>query len=292
MQWSDYYTSLTTMLQVADEDGLTNLNLVLMRLIDETELYLFRHPKLDFLATRTTDATQTTTSGRRGVMIPPLFVVVDDVALMVPDAAGVTQRVMLMRVNRPWLDTMYPAQGAARTPKKYETYYAIDDMQELQSQPPPSVPTAGQSMTSSQIYIGPAPAGGYTTFFYGTFRPPPFSTVAGFDPSKYSAEQQFAETPSAINFLSTWFPDLYLAASLVFGSGYQKNFGSQSDNPQQALSWTQDLERLIAVAGSEEYRKKAMSWDWGMRPMPDAAGMGGPRGGGGGAVPPVGAAPQ
>jgi len=292
MEWSDYYTSLTTMLQVADPDGQTNLNLILMRLIDETELYLFRHPKLDFLATRTTDATQTTTAGQRGVTIPPAFVVVDDVALLVPTTTpGRNQRVMLMRVNRPWLDMMYPVQGASQTPKKYETYYAIDDMQENQTIPPPPVPTAGQSMNPSQIYIGPAPDGGYTTLFYGTFRPLPFYKVAGFDPSKYNESQQFAQTPTAITFLSTWFPDLYLAASLVFGSGYQKNFGSQSDNPQQAMSWTQDLERLIAVAGSEEYRKRATAWDWGSRPMPDAAGMGRPAGGGG-AVPPVGAAPQ
>src|SRR5215471_16736849 len=177
MEWSDYYTSLTTMLQVADEDGLTNLNLVLMRLIDETELYLFRHPKLDFLATRTTDATQMTTSGQRGVTIPSAFVVVDDVALLVPNLVGTRDRVMLMRVNRPWLDMMYPVEGASRTPKKYETYYAIDDMQELATVPPPTVPTAGQSMRPSQIYVGPAPDGGYTTLFYGTYRPAPFYIV-------------------------------------------------------------------------------------------------------------------
>jgi hypothetical protein len=296
MEWSDYYNSLITMLQVQDPDGQENLNTILMRLIDETELYLFRHPKLDFLATRTVDRTQQTAPATRLVPIPKAFVVVDDVYVLIPHPTipNILQRIVLLRVSRPWLDAMFTNVTITRTPKKYETYYAIDDMNEIQTtiSPPPSVPTAGIPSRDSSIFISPPPDAAYTVEYHGTFRPAPFYTVAGFDPSTYDATVQFAQTPSATSFLSSWFPDLYLAASLVFGSGYQKNFGSQSDNPQQAMSWMADLERLIDVASSEEFRKKAMDWSWGARPEPAGAMMQRPAGGGGAAVPPVGAAAQ
>src|SRR6516162_3987911 len=121
MEWSDYYNSLITMLQVQDPDGQENLNTILMRLIDETELYLFRHPKLDFLATRTVDRTQQTAPATRLVPIPKAFVVVDDVYVLIPHPTipNILQRIVLLRVSRPWLDAMFTNVTITRTPKKY-----------------------------------------------------------------------------------------------------------------------------------------------------------------------------
>jgi hypothetical protein len=38
-------------------------------------------------------------------------------------------------------------------------------------------------------------------------------------------------------YLSVYYPELFLCACMVFGSGYQRDFGAQSDDPQRAVSW-------------------------------------------------------
>ena len=56
--------------------------------------------------------------------------------------------------------------------------------------------------------------------------------------------------------LTNFFPDLFIAASMIFASGYQRDFGSQSDNPQQAQSWESQYQTLIKSASTEEARKR------------------------------------
>jgi hypothetical protein len=62
--------------------------------------------------------------------------------------------------------------------------------------------------------------------------------------------------------LSQYLPDVFLAAAMVFASGYQKNFSSMGDNPQQAVSWESHVQPLIESAKVEEIRKKFGSQGW------------------------------
>jgi hypothetical protein len=39
---------------------------------------------------------------------------------------------------------------------------------------------------------------------------------------------------STTTILSLYVPDLFVAAAMIFMAGYQKDFGSQSDDPQAA----------------------------------------------------------
>ena len=57
--------------------------------------------------------------------------------------------------------------------------------------------------------------------------------------------------------LATWCPDLMIAAAMVFGSGYQRNYGAQADDPQQGVSWETQYGKLLAGAAREEARRKA-----------------------------------
>ena len=56
--------------------------------------------------------------------------------------------------------------------------------------------------------------------------------------------------------LSTWCPDLMKSAAMVFASGYQRNYGAQADDPQQAMSWEAQYRRAFAAAAREEARRK------------------------------------
>ena len=57
-------------------------------------------------------------------------------------------------------------------------------------------------------------------------------------------------------YISQTYPDLLIAASMIFVSGYQKNYGAQQDNPQQAQSWENQYKMLLASAQSEEAARR------------------------------------
>mgnify|MGYP001570248690 CR=1 FL=1 len=62
--------------------------------------------------------------------------------------------------------------------------------------------------------------------------------------------------------LSTYWPDLLLAAMMVRAAGYQKNYGQGVDDPKMAMSWEQHYKELLAGADVEEMRKKFTSEGW------------------------------
>jgi hypothetical protein len=53
-----------------------------------------------------------------------------------------------------------------------------------------------------------------------------------------------------------------MAASMVFGSGYMRNFGAQADNPQMSQSWETQYQLLKQSANAEAARQKFAGWDW------------------------------
>ncbi len=106
--------------------------------------------------------------------------------------------------------------------------------------------------TSTACMIGPVPDQAYDVEVVGTIRPTPLSST------------------NTTTFLTNYLPDLFIAASMVFGSGYMRNFGSQSDNPAQAQSWENQYQILKGSAATEEARKKYQSLAWQSElPMPN-----------------------
>ena len=112
------------------------------------------------------------------------------------------------------------------------------------------------------IIFGPFPDQPYVMEIVGKYRPTPLYSVFG-----------------GTTVLTQLFPDLFLAAAMIAGTGYQHNWGSQSENPQQALSWGSHYSTLLASALNEEQRKRIHGWEGftaERAPMPVAAGTPGP----------------
>lgn len=109
-------------------------------------------------------------------------------------------------------------------------------------------------ITDQTIVVGPAwPDGNYTLEVIGTIRPTPLSAL---NPQTY---------------LTMFMPQLWFAATMIFMSGYQQNWGAQSDNPQQALSWESQYQALKSAISIEEQRKRYASGAWGsLSPTPVA----------------------
>jgi hypothetical protein len=99
-------------------------------------------------------------------------------------------------------------------------------------------------LTQNAVLFGPWPDAAYKTELVGTVRPPSLS----------------ATNPTT--FIATYLPDIFIMASMIWISGYQRNFGRQSDDPQMAVSYESQYMTLLKGGMVEEARKKMESAAW------------------------------
>ena len=98
--------------------------------------------------------------------------------------------------------------------------------------------------TDTIVALAPTPDAAYLFAAVGPVRPAPLAVG----------------TPTT--WLSLNIPDLFIAASMVFGTGWQRDFGAQSDNPQASVSWETQYQTLMASADVQDARRKAQSASW------------------------------
>jgi hypothetical protein len=191
--------------------------------IDDAELSLYRG--LDFLSTIVRDQSGTLTANSRTFTLPQSlgrFVVTESMNYFTPSGSPTTRN-QLVPTTREFIDAIYGNEAAATTPS-LPLYYAM--------------------ITDQQIIVGPPPDAAYTMEVVGTIRPTPLSAT---NPTTY---------------LTQYFPDLFLAESLIFGYGYLKDFGAATDDPQGSPTWVSHYKMLWDGANTEENRKKYASQGW------------------------------
>lgn len=103
------------------------------------------------------------------------------------------------------------------------------------------LPVHYAQLDNNTIIVGPAPDAAYVVEVRGTIQPTPLSAA------------------NTSTYLSTTYPDLYFAACMIFGAGYKRNFGAQSEDPKMALSWESTYQSLLPSAVAEEGRRKSDS---------------------------------
>lgn len=99
-------------------------------------------------------------------------------------------------------------------------------------------------VTQDNVVVGPWPDQAYQVEVFGTYQPVAMSTS------------------NQTTILTKYVPDLLIAAGCVFLSGYMRDFGSQSDNPQMAQSWENQYQTLFKSAQMLELRKKFAGPGW------------------------------
>ena len=62
--------------------------------------------------------------------------------------------------------------------------------------------------------------------------------------------------------LTQYVPDLFFAASMIQLAGFMRDYGGQSDNPQNAMSWEMQYKTLFQSAEVEQARAKFQSEGW------------------------------
>ncbi len=190
--------------------------------IDYAELRIYRD--LDLLSTVLTNTSFSTTASASKVQLTQgTFVTLQNVNVITP--AGTTN---------PDSGTRNPVLPVS---KEYIQY-------SWPSSSNAGVPEYFAMIDERTFSLGPWPDAAYTLEIIGTYRP---------------------ETLSAVNtqtFISQYLPDLFLMASMIFISGYQRNFGRQSDDPAMAQSYESQYQALLRGATVEEYRKKFAASGW------------------------------
>jgi len=105
--------------------------------------------------------------------------------------------------------------------------------------------------TNNNFLLGPAPNFAYSMRAHGMRRLPSLYQYAsaGIADTNYS-------------YISAYYPDLLLMASMIFISAYQRNFSATSDAPDMGQTYEKQYQTLRMAARAEEDRKKQASSGW------------------------------
>lgn len=203
---------------------------IVPRMIEYGEQRLY--VEFDFLATLGSQ-TKALTTNNRNVTLPSNVVVCQSLNVITPAATlpDAGTRNPIIRVGIDYLNALYPSGSGATVPK----FYAII-----------GAPVVGppQTVGAYTVLLGPTPDQAYNLEVIGTVRPDPLSPT------------------NTTTFLTTYCPELFFAATMIFGAGFQQAFGQQSDNPQLAQSWESQFQLLKSVTNVEQLRVKAASVSW------------------------------
>lgn len=222
---TSYITQMATMAVVAETDPafLT----ILPQMIVYAELRMYRD--LDFLFTSGSTTAYSLTEGSRILNVNAdtfpygTLVVPEQINVLVgSNDPDLADRVPLLPTTKEFLDAVY-GSGAVANRGLPQYWVPFDDYTFL---------------------VGPYPDDSYTVELIGTYRP---------------------ESLSATNtetFISKNLPDIMIMASMVYISGYQRNFGRANDDPQMAITYESQYQALLKGAAVEEARKKFEAAGW------------------------------
>jgi len=222
LNFTTYIAQITNLMVTSTAD--TNFNTMLPGMIDYAEQRIYREG--DFLATYITDTSTNVVANQRIFNYPTTlgsFLVVDQINVITPVTAF--------------------SSNGTRVPLQVASKMFIDTVYPNNSSGT-GVPKFFAPATATYATLGPCPDQSYNVEIVGTQRPLALSVS------------------NSSTFLTQTLPDLFIAASMIFASGYQKNFGSQADNAQMAVSWDSQYDKLLASANMEEARKKYTAPAW------------------------------
>lgn len=246
MNFQDWLTAITTILQSEDVYGAAFFDALAPRIIERAELMIYRDPDLDLIALRTVDDTQLTNTGLRVVPQSQQLVIIETVSLIIPANARPAQgtRIPMVRTDIAFIDMVWPQETLTKAPNQLDTWYwALPNMFEAAGS---GAESDEDVAVPSSIVIAPTPDNQYVCEQRGVFRPAPLSAT------------------NTTTFLTTYLPDLFLAASVVSGALLERDMGATGaqQDPSLAAHWSAEYERLKGGAMVESARQKARSVDW------------------------------
>lgn len=185
--------------------------------------------ELDLLATVVRDSSGTCAANSRNFTLPQSmgrFEIVKSINVITPSTATVTTgtRNPVTPAAQEVIDGLWPSETAA-----------------LAS----TVPALFAMITDQAVIFGPPPGAAFPVEVTGFIVPTPLSET------------------NTTTYLSLYLSDLFVAASMVFMSGFMRNFsGAGSDDPQMAVNWESQYRTLFTSANVVDARQKFASSGW------------------------------
>ncbi len=205
---------------------------------------------LDILPSQTSN-TYALTAGQPVFALPiDDFFTVQTLEIAQINGAQVVNATPLLPVSKEFIQNVYSGLYSAGTPKYYAMYGDTFA----------ATPTPGAYNTNTNILLGPAPNYGYTLRVTGTVVPPSLY--------KY-AVSGVADTAST--YISTYYPDMLLMASMIYVSAFQRNFSATSDSADMGLSYEKAYQALRLGAIPKENQKKQEGSSWSGYSTPTSA---------------------
>ena len=222
MDYNAYVQQISTMAVVPVTD--TNFQIILPQMISYAELRMQRD--LDFLSTQISNSNYSLAAGNSTLTIPTsAFVVMETFEVI--DGSG--SSMPLLAVGKEFIQNVYGTGSSTGLPQ-YFAVYGGD--------------SATTGLTSQNMIVGPIPDLNYAICLTGTVRSAPLSAS------------------NTTTYISTYLPDMFIMASMIYISAFQRNFGRQSDDPQMAQSYEGQYQILKDSALLEENRKKFEAAAW------------------------------
>ena len=222
LTYSSYVQQIATLAVVPVTDP--NYTIIIPSMIDYAELRMQRD--LDFLSTQISTSAYTFTSGNNQLTLPTSQFIVPQ-TFEVIDGSGNSSP--LLAVGKEFIQNVYGSGSTTDLPQ-YFAVYGGD--------------TATTGNTSQYMIVGPTPNSNYSVRLTGTVRSAPLSAT------------------NTTTYISTYLPDMFIFASMIYISAYQRNFGRQADDPQMAQSYENQYDLLLKGAVVEEARKKFQAGGW------------------------------
>jgi hypothetical protein len=222
MDYNTYVQQIATMAVVPTTD--TNFQIILPQMISYAELRMQRD--LDFLSTQISNSSYSFTQGNGTLTIPTAqFVVMQTFEVI--DGSG--NSAPLLPVGKEFIQNVYGA-GSTQGLPQYFAVYGGD--------------SATTGLTSQNMIVGPIPDSTYSVRLTGTVRSAPLSAT------------------NTQTYISVYLPDMFIMASMIYISAYQRNFGRLNDDPAMAQTYESQYQGLLKSAMVEENRKKFESAAW------------------------------
>ena len=188
---------------------------------------------VDFLGAVVTDSSTLAVLNSRGINWSNAFFAVDSINVISP--AGQTN---------PDLGTRNPLVPATKETCDYLYPSAVGS----------GIPQYFGRVTQSTAVLAPWPNGAYTLEITGVQRPTPLSAS------------------NTTTFISTYLPNLMVAASMIYAAAYQQNFSASGDNPAQAVNWKTHYDEILKSSVIEQARIKFEAEGWSAKmPSPIAS---------------------
>lgn len=234
MNYSEFVTAIATITAYSPTDS--NFVAILPDAIQYADNRIFR--ELDMISEDFRDSSASTTALNRNFTLPTAlgtFQVITGINVITPASTAPESgaRNQCTMASLDVLDRIYPSTTGAGVPSLY-SYFS-------------------QATGQTGIIFAPWPDDTYRVEVIGKIIPTALS----------------ASNPTT--FLTLYLPDLYIAAAMVFMSGFMRNYGAGADDPKQAMSWEQQYVQLRDSAATWEARKRGAGASWSPRQVEPTA---------------------